>query len=219
MANVNGSKNDDKLQGTKNKDTIKGLLGDDYLFGSDNADNLFGDVYTEDAKGNVTESGNGDDTLEGGNGNDYLVGGDGNDSLSGDYEDLTGKGNDDLVGGYGDDLLYGGNGNDTLTGTDIFNYDAGTGEFDVLSGGVGQDVFNLGDSYEAYYVGSGVDDYAEITDFNSTEGDSIAVFGSADNYTLEATNAGMEIYYKDDLIGLVSNTTDLSLSSDFTFLS
>jgi Ca2+-binding RTX toxin-like protein len=225
MANVKGSNDNDTLNGTNGEDLIDGLVGDDFLFGGDGNDTLFGDIYEVDDEYNVTTSGTGSDELTGGNGDDYLYGGDENDSLYGDNDLTKGSGNDVLTGGRGDDDLYGGKGNDILTGSDneitSSEYNAGTGEYDYLLGGAGQDVFVLGDIYEAYYVGGDGDleDYAVIADFSASEGDSIVVFGSADDYSLEAYDGGTDIYYQNDLIGFVSNNASLDLSSDFTFLS
>ena len=97
---------------------------------------------------------------------------------------------------------------------------SGAGEFDNLTGNAGGDIFALGDSDQAYYLGRG---RAEIYDFDWNEGDKIRVFGSASDYLLSPTFYGEDasldtiITYKDDVIGVVRNTTDISLSRDFIF--
>ncbi|WP_309643925.1 calcium-binding protein, partial [Phenylobacterium sp.] len=66
--------------------------------------------------------------LRGGAGGDTLQGGDGGDEIFGE------GGNDSLDGGAGTDTLHGGDGNDTLSGGG-----ADLGQFDLLSGGAGDD--------------------------------------------------------------------------------
>ena len=146
-----------------------------------------------------------------GDGNDVLVGNSHNNNLSGM------RGHDNLVGGAGNDTILGGTGNDTLTGSNPNVYNSGSGEDDFLSGSLGEDFFVLGDAYEAYYQGSG---YATITDFAGNEGDKIQVFGSASDYSLQedTSNGGIDILYQGDLIGYVSNTTDVVASDDFIFV-
>ncbi|NER31245.1 MAG: calcium-binding protein, partial [Symploca sp. SIO1C4] len=151
------------------------------------------------------ESGN--DILLGGEGHDWLDGGTGNDVLYGE------SGNDILLGGEGHDWLDGGTGNDVLYGST--SSVSGTPEYDILTGGEGTDIFALGDIFDAYYQGLG---FAEITDFNSHEGDQILVFGNASDYSLDAVSDGISIKYQGDLIGFVANTTDVILSDDFIFV-
>ncbi|MDJ0532956.1 MAG: S8 family serine peptidase [Xenococcaceae cyanobacterium MO_207.B15] len=146
-----------------------------------------------------------------GDGHDSLIGNSVNNSLSGM------RGNDTIIGGSGNDTLQGGDGSDILTGSNPNVYNSGSGEYDDLTGGVGADIFVLGDSYEAYYQDFG---YATITDFDWSEGDTIQVFGSASDYSLQEDtfNGGIDILYQGDLIGYVSNTTDVIISYDFTFV-
>jgi hypothetical protein len=88
---------------------------------------------------------------------------------------------DTLVGGSGDDSLYGDNFNDSLVGNngaDTLNGTSstaeGANEIDTLTGGIGNDVFVLGDASNAYYnTGARASDYALITDF--TAGDKIRI--------------------------------------------
>jgi hypothetical protein len=80
---------------------------------------------------------------------------------------------DTLIGGSGADSLYGdnfydslvgNNGADTLNGTS--STAKGANEIDTLTGGIGNDVFVLGDASNAYYnTAARASDYALITDF------------------------------------------------------
>ncbi len=149
-----------------------------------------------------------------------VVTGDGNDSLIGNSvnNNLSGmRGNDTIIGGSGNDTLQGGDGSDVLTGSNPSVYNSGSGEYDNLTGGAGADIFVLGDSYEAYYQDYG---FATLTDFDWTEGDKIQVFGSASDYSLQEDtfNGGIDILYQGDLIGYVSNTTDVIISEDLNFV-
>ena len=76
---------------------------------------------------------------------------------------VTGSVNRRITGTIGNDTLRGGAGNDVIEG---YN------SFDTLTGGAGADRFLLGDTVRPYYLGAG---YAEITDFNSAQGDEIFV--------------------------------------------
>lgn len=161
---------------------------------------------------------NGNDTLYGNTNNDSLYGGNGNDSLSGytgnDY--LRGDaGNDTLLGGSGNDILSGGSGNDRLDGY------ATTGtEYDTLTGGSGSDTFVLGGSWGVSYLGSG---YATITDWYQPS-DWLEVKGSASQYSLGYANweggsaTDTLIYNGSDVIGVVQDTTNVSISADFRFV-
>ena len=131
-------------------------------------------------------------TLNGNGGNDLLVG-------------LTGS--DTLLGGYGDDVLIGVSAN-TLT--------PGRGEYDFLTGGgATDDLFVLGDRNRAFYQGYG---FATITDFDRTEGDKLQVHGSSKDYTFTDSLGGIDIEYKDDLIGFIENTTALNPLLDVDYL-
>lgn len=134
--------------------------------------------------GIVIEGTDGDDDLEGAGGPDTIRGLGGNDDIKGL------GGNDDLVGGRGDDLIGGGAGNDKVNGTDSGG--RGVNEFDILSGGAGSDTFFLGDRSGAFYVGHGFQDVASISDFAAGE-DTLVLFGSAGDYTLENGNFGTAI--------------------------
>jgi Ca2+-binding RTX toxin-like protein len=173
-------------------------VSDDYIFadaGDDTALGWKGNDYIDGWTGNDSLYGEGGaDTLLGYDGYDYLSGGTGNDSLYGERD------SDQLYGGAGDDYINGGG----------YSYDSY--EYDTLSGGAGADTFVLGDWYSAYYQGSG---YATVTDFNWAEGDKFQVHGSLSDYSVSAYGNSIDIYYKNDLIAYVSNTSDVIPSADF----
>ncbi|MGL6344931.1 MAG: calcium-binding protein [Waterburya sp.] len=135
-------------------------------------------------------------------------------------EELVGTAGDDGIGGYaGDDYLYGEDGNDQLIGVDLTVF--GAGEIDYLSGGAGADGFGLGTSDQAFYIEEGADDFGIISDYSAEEGDTIFVYGTAEDYELvplelEDGNA-VGIFYQGEAIGLVADNPDLSLSTDFVF--
>lgn len=178
---------------------IDGTIYDDNLMATATDNFIFGDA------GNDTISGaDSDDILDGWSGNDSLTGSSGDDFLLG-Y-----TGNDSLMGGVGIDFLIGEAGDDLLNGYGQTNF-----EYDYLSGGVGADTFVLGDVSSAFYLEAG---FATIIDFDSTEGDKIQVFGNIEDYSLSEFYGGTDIYYQDDLIGYVENTTDVILEADFLFV-
>ena len=153
--------------------------------------------------------------ITGDDGNNDLSGDDGNNRLSGAQGDdiLSGfEGDDILRGGEGDDILYGGNGNDTLKGTDAIS--AGANTVDVLQGGAGADRFILGDVNQTYYVAAGLDDYAVIEDFNSGEGDVIQLHGSIGDYQTQQVNGNTELFYQNDMVAVLENTTNVDLTSN-----
>ncbi len=106
-----------------------------------------------------------------------------------------------LTGGGGNDTITGGTGNDRLTGSN--SQAKGVGEVDTLTGGGGGNRFVLGDRNGAYYVGSGNNDYALITDFSFGR-DSIDV-GNLRNYSFGMAAAGTIDLYS----GKKSNSRDL----------
>ena len=150
--------------------------------------------------------------------------GDGNDELIGsDFQNrlLGMRGDDLLIGGAGNDTLIGGEGDDFLIGADPSVWGAGQGEYDVLTGGGGADVFVLGDKHEAYYAGAG---YALVTDFDGNERDLFQAYGEVKNYSLSLGNwEGTQrqdtlIYYQNDVVGLVQDSVDVDLMLDFVFV-
>jgi Ca2+-binding RTX toxin-like protein len=182
-----------------------GYAGNDTLFGNTGDDSLYGGQGNDNSSG-----GEGNDSLYGGKGRDNLIGGSGNDYL------LGGSGNDSLLGITGNDSLVGGAGNDTLAGA-LASIEGVEGDLDTLTGGAGADQFILGYSASNCYLGEG---YATITDFSRRQGDKLQVSGSASDYSLEESTAlsGIGIYYQDNLIAVIQNSTALSLSADFNFV-
>jgi Ca2+-binding RTX toxin-like protein len=191
--NVTGTTQADSIIGDFKDNILDGWGGDDYVFG-----------------------GGGNDTIYGWTGNDYLDGWTGNDTIFGE------AGNDTLLGYDGSDILLGGSGSDSVFGENgndiLYGYGFTAGEFDVLSGGAGADLFALGDASALYYQGSG---YGTITDFNFAEGDKIQVLGSASNYSLSfqsfSGGAALDtlIFFGSDLIGVVQDNTDVVPAFDF----
>ncbi len=96
----------------------------------------------------------GNDSLRGGQGNDAIYGNTGQDSLGGD------TGNDTLYGGKDNDSIFAVNGTDQLfggKGDDYLFVASRNGDTDTLTGGEGNDTFNLTN-----------DGPSIITDFNSS---------------------------------------------------
>lgn len=174
----NGNSLNNNITGNAIANSLNGEGGNDYIDGREGNDNLYGEA--------------GNDTLIGSSGNDYLFGEANNDRL------LGGSNNDHLYGGTGNDTLLGDSGQDYLDG-----YGGGT-EFDVLTGGSDADTFVLAHSstLNSYYLGNG---NATITDFSSTQGDRIQVFGSTQNYSLVMSGNNTHILYNNDLIAVVQN--------------
>ncbi|NEN94901.1 MAG: protease [Moorea sp. SIO3I7] len=223
---ISGNSANNKLLGNSGNDTLYGYGGNDTLDGGTGNDTLDGGngddlLYLGDGNDYVNITSLGDDTFHGGNGNDYIYGYTGNERYYGDAGNDTLKGfsgDDTMIGGANSDTLFGGSGDDVLTGSNPNVFNSGTGEYDNLTGNAGADIFVLGDSYEAYYRGVG---YANILDFNSNEGDRIRVFGSASSYSLyySVTDpSDITIFYQGDLIGILDETTNVSISRDFIFV-
>jgi Ca2+-binding RTX toxin-like protein len=172
------------------------------------------DTYTYTGTDNFIGYGlQGNDAVTGGTGDDIFVGGRGDDRLLGI------NGDDYLIGGSGNDALLGGAGNDLLDGSGFWQ------DLDILTGGAGADTFVLG-SQRVYYRGDG---YANITDFNSSEGDTIQVLGNSSQYQVRQVNSPTspvpftEIYYVgngfgNELIGVVQNSIGVNLERDFVFV-
>ena len=142
-------------------------------------------------------------------GNDEIWGDSGNDSLYG------WTGDDSLYGWTGDDYLSGGDGNDRLDG-----YALSSIEYDTLTGGAGSDTFVLGGSWGVSYQDFG---YATITDWDG-QFDYIETIGDASQYSFGYTDwsgssaLDTEIYFGNELIGVVQDTTDVNFARDFIFV-
>ena len=169
---------------------------------------------TTTAATNIITSGAGNDTVT------ILA------SATGNYTIHGNEDNDTIIGGAGNDTIYGDIGNDILTGFNPNSSSLGLGEIDNLNGGAGSDRFILGDSNWIGYddgsnTASGVADYANIADFNSSEGDVIQLRGSSSDYLLTAVGADTQILINkagaepDELIGVIRNQTGLSLTGAY----
>jgi Ca2+-binding RTX toxin-like protein len=238
---LNGGTDDDKLYGGEGNDTLRG--GDFLLdrFGNvvvgGGSDLIEGGGGNDVLSGGFSYGGNNDfadlDTLRGGGGNDTLNADEGGDNLYGDAgDDLLigglgsipfssndmrgGAGNDTIIGGFGSDLLVGGSGADRL---DTYTGDASYGR-DVLIGGQGSDRFVIGNSTGAYYLSGG---YATIQDWQSS--DRIEAYNDISKYTLNTTASILgsaandtQIFYDNNLIGVVQDNTNITLPDSFVFV-
>ncbi|ELS02067.1 hypothetical protein Xen7305DRAFT_00017780, partial [Xenococcus sp. PCC 7305] len=119
---------------------------------------------------------------------------------------------DTIIGDSHSNILEGNGGNDILSGSSQNYYAA---EIDIVTGGDGADKFVLGDYTEAFYQGDG---FARITDFDSSEGDRLVAFGTAEDYTISQFEGGANISYQGDVVAFVVNTNDVDLYSDFEFV-
>lgn len=132
--------------------------------------------------------------------------------------------NNELVGHGGTDTLTGGNGIDRLNGygTIVTN----ESQFDLLIGGSGADYFVLGGTWGVSYIETG-DGYAIVQDWDAAA-DWFQARGNAGQYSLEFKNVlgsstvDTEIYYLSggakDRIGIVQDTTNVSIYRDFSFV-
>ncbi|WP_017804098.1 Calx-beta domain-containing protein, partial [Nodularia spumigena] len=205
------------ISGGAGNDTISGNAGSDYLYGED-----------------------GNDTINGGGDDDYLIGGSGNDTINGDAgnDTIYGEDGDDTISGHaGNDYLIGQDGNDTIngggdddyldggSGNDILNGGGDSGEIDYISGGSGSDRFIIGDATWIGYddgnaATNGNNDYAEIADFNEAEGDIIQLKAGVD-YLLSVSGTDTQILIDkpgteiDEIIAIIRNRTDLSLTASY----
>lgn len=180
-------------------------------------------------KGNaILTSTSGNNVFSGGEDDDILLGGIGNDTLDG------GEGNDIIAGLSGDDSISGGLGDDTLTGGGIFLSKEGssttifvsdTSGIDTLSGGEGADRLLLGGKSQfvgettvIQYDEAGNDDYALITDFDTSE-DVIQLGGSKSDYRLDSSPIGLPsgagIFLGNELTAIVQGSLDLDLSASY----
>jgi hypothetical protein len=203
---ISGSSGDDSLFGFTGNDTLYGNEGNDTLFGNQNSDLLIGwggeDWLFGGKEGDIIEDGTGEDKVFGNLGDDLLKGGADNDQKYG------GQANDTVIGGTGNDQVFGDRGNDILWGVDVDAINPGINEIDTLTGGSEQDIFVLGDQSRLYYIGSGNNDFALITDFNVLE-DQINVGNNQVIYTettLNELGLGVAISSQNgDLIAFVQN--------------
>ncbi|MBL1211681.1 calcium-binding protein, partial [Geminocystis sp. GBBB08] len=132
--------------------------------------------------------------------------------------------NNKLIGNDGNDTLNGGDGNDILQGFNENNINQGLAEIDYLVGGIGADKFILGIFNGSAYddlntTTDGATNYANIMEFNPSQGDIIQLKGSAINYRLAISNNNTMLYIDkagsepDELIAIVRDVTSLNLTS------
>lgn len=236
---LEGGAGNDSLDGGAGNDNLFDTAGDNFLVGSAGNDTLVSfngkDVLSGGAGDDDLTSLGGDDNLDGGGGNDELYGGDNNDILLGavGHDNLDGAagkdfligdaGSDRLVGGEGNDNLNGGSDRDILIGVDEYSSNPGLGEVDILRGGIGRDVFMLGDADQVFYNDmkppTNGNDFAHIVDFNVAK-DQIQL--GPGSYLLEASPipgiAGTGIFLDEDvdeLVAVVDRVSGLSLGSPY----
>ncbi|MEM8675857.1 MAG: hypothetical protein AAGF83_18585, partial [Cyanobacteria bacterium P01_G01_bin.67] len=183
---IQGTPYQDELFGGSGRDRIAGNNGNDTIVGNDGNDLLQGEGDRDYLLG-----GGGSDTLLGGDNGDILNGGADSDLLQGEanQDELQGEsGADTLYGGADNDRLFGGFGDDILNGTNPDNFQPAIYEKDTLFGGVGADLFVLGDRQQVYYNDrnpndAGATSYGVLEDFNPQQ-DRIQLRGSANDYQL-----------------------------------
>lgn len=213
-----GDVGNDAMQGRGDDDTLQGFDGEDWLDGNDGADVVRGGVGSD-----VVIGGQGEDTVDGRSGNDLVIGGEFNaDPLSTDELGLIRDGAtiDDVFSDetppYADlrddgaaDELSGGRGNDLLI----------LGSSDVADGGAELDAFaviaDTGDSAQGA---------ATITDFNSPQGEAIALYFRADEIVdedaISVTDQGDDalISYEGEVLAIVSGAAGTLTAEDIGIL-
>ncbi|WP_191058050.1 calcium-binding protein [Geminicoccus harenae] len=150
MADIHGTRADERLVGTpfadmifagRGHDTLLGLAGRDRLNGGSGNDSIHGGSGADRLFGDA-----GDDIVRGGHGRDYLWGGSGDDHLQG------GQGNDVLRGNSGDDVLRGGQGSDLLDGGSGADLLYGGSGIDSFIGGAGIDMLSFENEVRGVYL-------------------------------------------------------------------
>lgn len=122
-----------------------------------------------------------------------------------------------LVGSSSGDTLTGGEGADTLTGVPDGDRRLGANTIDVLTGGVGNDLFILGDTRGAFYddnksTQAGMNNYARIMDFEDGDRIQVAERGLAylfrEKFTRDAFT-GTGIFLDTDASGTLTRTDEM----------
>lgn len=143
-----------------------------------------------------------DNNLSGTSSSEVIHGRSGKDVIQGD------AGNDQLFGDAGNDAIFGGEGNDILSGSNSIR--RGAQEIDhYVEGGLGQDLFVLGDVTGSYYATAEGSDFIQIADFEAGV-DQVSLFGSEADYRLETEDGSSWLYYLDDAIAVFDQRPDLS---------
>ncbi len=208
------------MDGGAGDDTLAGGAGNDVIDGNDGIDTV---SYENDTAGIQVNLG-AQAAIDGFGGNDNLlnienvVGSDFNDVIIG------GNGDNNLNGGAGNDILAGGDGNDILNGGG-----SQAGQLDQLYGSAdgNTDVFVIGDTNSAFYLGGGstfgIADRADIFNFengvdqiqvNTSGGVLVNSLGSqTDLFVLTQANGNFEI------IARLVDFTDTSIVNNGTFTS
>lgn len=194
---LQGTSGNDNLKGGGGNDILAGYDGDDIIEGGDAVDNIFGSAGVDTLFG-----GNGDDIIKGGDDKDFIYGDSGDDILRG------GKGSNVIEGGDGDDIIYGlgerksliAKLQDRLSEQTAGEIPPSFNDPEVLTGGAGKDAFLLAPSTrnpgKAFERGQ---KYAQITDFNPSEGDVIRLPGTRFDYdTVNYGTDGTAILYLED---------------------
>jgi serralysin len=118
-------------------------------------------------------------------------------------------------------LMDGSAGNDTLQGFGSIRKNV----IDTLTGGLGADLFVIGNTGGNAYSSRGNDDYALITDFNQNGGDRLQLFGNQSYYTASATEGSTGIYFSTnpgiipgELIAILKNVSDFDKANDAAYV-
>ncbi len=99
----------------------------------------------------------------------------------------------------------------------FLNSDIGEGQIDSLTGNEGKNQFVLGNAGQAFYVGGGDADYANIYNFDRLK-DSLIIAGNLIDYTIESVDVddknNLEISTKaGDLVAILHDVGDLTFST------
>ena len=141
---------------------------------------------------------------------------------------ITGTAGNDGITAIGDNTIYGGGGNDTITaglGDNLINGSndtlLGYGEKDTLvGGGFGStNMFIIGTDLGSYYVGSGANDFATISGFQTDGSDLIQLAGAETDYTASFASGITSVFHVSptgtDLVAKIESTGLLGLNDGF----
>jgi hypothetical protein len=135
-------------------------------------------------------------------------------------ENRRGTNSDDVITGNGaNNKQTGLNGSDLLNAFgerfagSAINRSTDLNQRDRLTGGKGDDYFQLGDLAGSFYVGDGNQGYATVTDFS--RGDQIVLTGFATDYHIRNARVGGQsgtgVFQGDDLVALIQGSASNSL--------
>ncbi|MBE9242639.1 beta strand repeat-containing protein [Synechocystis salina] len=225
---LDGGAGDDLLIGGLGNDTMTGGSGNDtYLVDSlgdvvIETSTLATEIDTVESSVNFTLGANLEDLILT-DGAIIGIGNNLNNFISGN------EANNTLIGNAGNDTLFGDLGNDILIAVNSTNSSPGKGEIDLFAGDLGADRFILGDAnwlgYDDGISSPGSNDYADIIDFESNEGDTIQLKGRSSDYILNVLGQDTQLLLNkpgnepDELIGIIRGKTNLNLNgSYFTYI-